>query len=315
MEKPAVLDNHQLTFALAGAANIVHKPGWSVHGVVMECKTEVDWERIVDFDHGYAYLEVEVLPYTSKEPIMARTFVMAGDALENAKLPSNRLPQERFIRIVAEGMKYHGVEQEVIDFHIMNVPYIPSRKPDEYRRFSADINSKKRSKIKTISYDDYLMKSKKMVWIAIGGHVVHVKPTDENDSMSGPFLQWVKQNLVGKSDCTQYMMQVCYDPTLSWCENGVTDLHRRWAENVLVEKFEQGDLTGILVCFLKDPSPPRRLSRRVASLVLPRTLSFWRKEASSNDLQQFLCDATKSGDSRTTLASLANSARSSIGGD
>lgn len=310
-EKPAVLDNHRLTFSTGGATNVIRKLGWSVHGVVMECKTEADWERLLDFDAGYDYVERDVLPYGSEETIRARIFVMDGNEAENAKLPINRLPQERYIRIVAEGMKFHGVDQDIIDFHIMNVPYIPSREPNDYLRFHSDLLTKKRTKMKTISYDEYLLKSEKNSWIAIGERVIQVRQINEHNSGSARCLQWVQQNLVGKYDSTQFLLQAHYDPDLLSHENGVTNTHRAWAENLLAEKFEQGDLTGRLVCLLKDVIPKRR-SRRLSSLVLPRQMSFWRKGSGSNELEQFLCDATESGDSRTTLA---NSARSSIVGD
>lgn len=303
MEKPAVLDDHRLTFAVAGAANIVRKPGWSVHGIVMECKTEFDWERLMNFDAAYDYIEVDVLPYGSEQTIKARALVMVVEEPGNAKLPINRLPQERYIQIIAEGMKFHGIDQEVVDFHIMNVPYIPRRKPSEYLRFHTEHHpNKKRSKTKTISYDDFIMKSEKMVWIAIGTHVIQIKEVEEgNEGSRGLFLEWVKRNLVGKYDCTHFLVQGHYDPALASYESGITDEHREWAQNLLVEKFSQGGLTGTLVYLLKDANLKRRSQRLSSLLAIKNPMSFFRK-GSDNNIEEFLSDGTESGESRTTIA-------------
>lgn len=158
-ERPAILENFRLTFAYGGAGNILRKRGWSVHGVVMECKAEKDWELLKEFDAGYDYIEVEVFPYDSEEPIRANTFVMAHDESENAKLPTEKLPQERYIRIIAAGMRQHGVNDEYIDYSILNVPYIPNRKPKDYLSFPQKFSG--RGKLKVISYEEYVKKAKK----------------------------------------------------------------------------------------------------------------------------------------------------------
>lgn len=65
MEKPAVLNDYRLTFAYGGAGNILKKRGWAVHGVLMECKSEKDWQLLEAFDAGYDCINVDVWACTT----------------------------------------------------------------------------------------------------------------------------------------------------------------------------------------------------------------------------------------------------------
>lgn len=267
MEKPAVLNDFRLTFAYGGAGNILKKRGWAVHGVLMECKTKKDWDIIEEFDSGYACITVDVYPYGSDDPIQARVFVMSLDEDDNAKLPTERLPQERYVRIIAEGMRFHGLDDEYIDYQIMNVPYIPNRKPAEYLRFPVNKGSKKQ--LKQLSCQSYTKKAKQNDWLRIGNRVIQI---GEHDPQSA-FVQWAKSQLVGQEDCTWVLMQTLYDPDLPVCESeeDLTSLHRLWAENQLMEKFEQADLGGAVVHLIKEQrntaeSRPLRAMKRLAPI-------------------------------------------------
>lgn len=240
----------------------------------MECKTKKDWELLKEFDAGYDCIEVDVYPYDSEEPVRANIFVMEGYESENAKLPTEKLPQvrasfsflvrtvgftiltytcvsrslqERYVKVIATGIRQHGVDDEYIDYSILNVPYIPSRKPDEYLAFP-----KEKEKLKTISFTEYSKKAKKKMWFLIGTKVIQLGEHDPNC----PFVEWIASRLVGKSDCTWTMLQTLFDPDLPVCETeeDVEPLHIAWAENQLAEKFEQADLTGSVAAFIKEPS-------------------------------------------------------------
>ena len=43
----------------------------------------------------------------------------------------DRLPQERYLRVIADGMESYGVDQGYIQEEIMGVPYIPNRTPQK----------------------------------------------------------------------------------------------------------------------------------------------------------------------------------------
>jgi len=249
-ERPAILEDFRLTFAYGGAGNILRKRGWSVHGVVMECKAEKDWELLKEFDAGYDYIDVEVYPYGSKEAVRARVFVMALDELENAKLPTEKLPQERCIRVIAAGMRKYGVDDEYVDYSILNVPYIPSRKPDEFLTFPQ--KSSGRGKLKVISYEEYAKKAKKKAWFLIGDRIIQL---GEHDPSSN-FIQMLMTRVVGQPDATWVTLQTLYDPDLPQCETreDIQPLHIAWAENQMVDTFEQAELEATVVGLVKEPS-------------------------------------------------------------
>jgi hypothetical protein len=259
MEEPAVLTDYRLTFAHGGAANILHKLGWDVHGVVMECKSEKDWQLLKDFDAGYDCIQVDVLPYGSDDPIKSNVFIMKQDEAENQKLPLDRLPQERYIRIIASGMKHHGVDEEYIDSLFMSVPYIPNRKPEEYLQFPQEKEGKR---LKSISRKEYEKKSKEVNWFLVGDRIIQVGQHDPKSA----FMQWVQSRAIGQPDCTWTWLQTLYDPDLPECggPDGVTHLHQSWAENQMVDKFQQADIPATCVALLHKGVKKKSLSRAVA---------------------------------------------------
>ena len=220
----------------------------------MECKSKKDWELLKEFDAGYDCIQVDVYPYGSDDPVQAHIFVMEGFESENAKLPTEKLPQERYVRVIATGMRHYGVDDEYIDYSILNVPYIPNRRPEDYLTFP-----KEKEKLKTLSYKEYEKKAKKNAWFLIGEKVIQLGEHDPNC----PFVEWVSSRLVGKSDCTWTMLQTLFDPDLPLCETEeqVEPLHQEWTENQLAEKFEQADLTGSVVALVKEGTNERSSSR------------------------------------------------------
>lgn len=249
-ERAALLEDYKLTFAYGGAGNVLRKRGWSVHGVVMECNDEKDWELLKEFDAGYDCIQVEIYPYDSKEPVKANVFVMALDESENAKLPTEKLPQERYIRIIATGMRQYGVDDEYIDYSILNVPYIPNRKPKDYLSFPQKISG--RGKLKIISYDEYVKKARKKMWFLIGNRVIQLGEHDPNS----PFVQMLLARVVGKPDSTWVALQTLYDPDIPLIQtkDDITPLHIAWAENQMVDNFGQAELEAMAVGLVMDPS-------------------------------------------------------------
>jgi hypothetical protein len=134
---------------------------------------------------------------------------MASDESENANLPLNRLPQERYVRIIGEGMRFHGVDDDYIDFQIMNVPYIPNCKPEDYMLFPPSAETKTQKKtIKNGKLSD-----ESMGWFIVGKRVIEI---GEHDPKAA-FVQWAMAQLVGKINCTWVVMQTLYDADLPVC--------------------------------------------------------------------------------------------------
>ena len=256
-EQPAILTDYRLTFGYGGAANIVHKRGWDVHGVLMKCKSEKDWQILKDFDAGYDCIRVSVTPYSpggpeegdddEHQPIEANVFVMDQNEEGNRQIPLDRLPQERYVRIIASGMRHHGVDEEYIQYQILNVNYLPDRKPEDYLQFPP-LNIKTK-KLHHVTMKEYEKKAKARNWFIIGDRVIQVGEHDE----SCAFMGWAQHHIIAKADCTFTILQTLYDPDLPECERpeDVTHIHQAWAENQMVDKFDQASVPANYFCLLR----------------------------------------------------------------
>jgi hypothetical protein len=87
-----------------------------VHGVLMKFKSQKDWDILLKFEKGYDCIDVQVLPYERDRNSChaAKAFMLYPHHLEEKDLPK-RLPQERYVRVIAEGMRQAGVDEEYID--------------------------------------------------------------------------------------------------------------------------------------------------------------------------------------------------------
>ena len=246
MTAPAVLNDYRLTFAVAGAANIIEKRGWEVHGVLMELSPK-DWDILKSYEAGWEYTLVDVWTYgEDTRCYQARVFIMESDNLRNEELPSDRLPQERFLRVIASGMRHHGVDEDYIENEVMNCPYIPKRKPEEYLKFpSIDDDMESFSYAKTIPISKYLKQATKRNWFAIGDRVFSIPGQSLKDDH--PFVKWLRMSYIGHLDVTWTVSRTLYDPDLPKCASidELTDVHHAWCENMMVDYFAQADVTGV----------------------------------------------------------------------
>ena len=120
-EQPAILRNHRLTFAFGGVASVVPQRGYEIHGIVMKCKTADDWDKLQKSEGGYYATELDVHPYGNNTaelpvfdpeeeeeddvpPIRAKVFIMLEFDQSKLEKPLERIPQERYLRIIAAGM-------------------------------------------------------------------------------------------------------------------------------------------------------------------------------------------------------------------
>ena len=264
--QPSILQDYRISFGQGGAANILPKRGWTVHGVLLECETFHDVELLKEIGANYQCEKVLVYPYDNEEePILAHVHVMSKEQQPE----TDELPQERYVRIIGEGLKYHGVDQEYIDYQIMNVHYTPN--PKILLQFPLQQHKKHAAALKEISYTTYISKSHRNLWFLVGQKVIEIQvPHNKRD----PFVEWAKQELVGKPDSTWFMLQLMYDPSLPVCQTvaDVQEEHIAWAEHQLVEKFQESHVPAVAVAVVEATEPRQRrsifhsLSRKAFSL-------------------------------------------------
>jgi hypothetical protein len=217
----------------------------------MKFKSQKDWDVLLKFEKGYDCIDVQILPYESDTPVIAKAFILYPHQYEGKDLPK-RLPQERYVRVIAEGMRQAGVDEEYIDYQIMNEPYIPSRKPGNYLTFANQEDKKQKGKLNQVSWKEYKKKGKKMGWFLVGKRIIQLGKHDPN----GAYVAWIMTNLCGEIDCTWVVMQTFYDPDLPECKTmeDAIQLHQEWAENILTVNFEQACLTATAVGNLEEQS-------------------------------------------------------------
>ena len=282
----ALLPNYRLSFACGGAANITPKQGWEVYGIVMKCSSIQDWNLLKDFDAGYDCIEVDVFPLREatssagdgagsaslaqeaegfaqiqETPIRARVFVMPEEKKNGMR--TDRLPQERYLRLIASGMKAYGVDEDYIDDEIMSAAYIPNRKPDNYLRFpplSADDQNHKPATILSLpawnrecqrrlsrAAKSIHPTDKNLILFRLGEHAIQVNGEDAGPD--NPFCVWLRDRLLGPQDSTWLVVQTHFDPDLPLIASPeeVTPAHQAWAENQMMEKFEQAGVKATVI--------------------------------------------------------------------
>jgi hypothetical protein len=151
-------------------------------------------------------------------------------------------------------MRHYGVDDEYIDYSILNVPYIPNRKPKDYLSFPQKISG--RGKLKVISYKEYERKAKKNAWFLIGNRIIQLGEHDPNSN----FIQMLMARVIGKPDATFVTLQTLFDPDLPLCESpdDIQPLHIAWAENQMVDTFEQAELAAMTVGLVKGSAASAR---------------------------------------------------------
>ncbi|CAB9519645.1 expressed unknown protein [Seminavis robusta] len=302
-EQAAILPNHRLTFAYGGVASVVEQRGYEIHGIVMKCQTHADWEKLQQSEGGYYARDVTVYPYSDvpseedlpvfcdspeqddpqqqqHDAIRAKVFVMTE--VDEAKLdePLERLPQERYLRLIATGMAKYNCDQDYINDQIMGVSFDPSRTPDNYSKFPVlQLPNPKRHSYgffpKHASDTDFESASD-LSALGLFYHTALPKITwhdyqrlcasesNDNTTMTPkhlycivgkyivlvhnpgkphPGFQWFKANAMGQKDVTFYLHKTHVDPDIPFCEteHDINPvIHCPWAENLMSLAMGQG---------------------------------------------------------------------------
>lgn len=286
-EQPAVLPDHRLTFAFGGVASIMRKRGFDVHGILMRCCTESDWEKLRGQESGYFPTSLEVYPYgksllTRKEspelddsdsqvietpPVRAYAFVMNDFEEKTAAADSltEKLPHERYLKLIAAGMSKYSVEEDYVNDEILGVPFTPDRKPHEYLTFPrwpgfpVDTDLPKMSYKR---YQKYCQKSNKAQLCFISGkHLILCAPHDIKHAGS----IWFREHGFGKPDVSCHLQTCIVNPSLPYCRtpDEMTPAVQAWAENQMCISMAQG-LTAHRVAVIVDG--PSQESRNIGQL-------------------------------------------------
>ena len=235
-ERAAVLSEYRITFAVGGIANVVHGRGCEVHGVVMKFDTKEGWEEYKTVEIGgrenEAVRPVDVYAYNDPDPdtpIRAYVFVMEGtDIAKDA--PMEQPAEERYLKLIADGLKFHGVDEDYIEYTIMSTEYIPSCKPGDYYKFPS------KSKVATITFDKYeaLCRDAKDKCYFVLGEYVFEMPVSNPEN---PGAKWVRGQCHGKGDMSWIIYKIRIDPSIPEIERqeDLTPQHIEWAESMTYE--------------------------------------------------------------------------------
>jgi hypothetical protein len=264
----AFLDGYRLSFEFGGVANIVRQRGYRVHGVLMTLKSLRDWKKLQSFDVRRRVTQRPVFHYPKggmtfdedeedeKEELVSELayIIKFPEDVQDTFLcddpAAERLPQEGYLKIIAEGMQQNGISYEYIEDEILNVPFIPDRSSENYFKFPLA------HKVGRICYSTYQTvceraKDEGCLYFVLGDSVFRLGEHDSNN----PFAAWIEEHGHGKSDLTFFVQLILMEPSIPFCEGkaGVTPCHIAWAENQLVEYVQQYGLSATKVFqFCKD---------------------------------------------------------------
>lgn len=201
-----------------------------------------------------------------KKPIRARVFVMPvkkqegmGCSTRSTSDEDSKLPQERYLRVIASGMTAYGVDQDYINDEILGAAFIPSRKPEHYLQFLTTKANRTPPSISPVvwnkEYEQRMAKASKstratdknLILFRLGEHAIQVR--GEDASPETPFCVWLRDRLQGPADSTWVVVQTLYDPDLPLIATAeeVTSVHQAWAENQMMEKFEQAGVSATVL--------------------------------------------------------------------
>lgn len=199
-ECAAMLPEYRITFVVGGIANVVEGHGCEVHGILMRFDSPEDWEAYRDQNAGSnKVLQVNVHPYDEPDkPIRSNVFVPEGLDVDN-DTPIETPAQERYLKLIAQGLRRYKVDEEYIEYQIMSVPFVPSRKPGDYLKFPCKTKDEKSlPRISFKKYERLCQDSSKKYHFVLGEFVFEMQV----DNPRNPGAQWVLSQCHGRRDAT-----------------------------------------------------------------------------------------------------------------
>jgi len=259
----AFLDGYRLSFEFGGVANVVRHRGYRVHGVLMTLKSLRDFKKLRSYDirrqvaqrlvflypkGGFSYDEDEDAEEEKEEMVSAMAyFIEFPEDVRDTLLSNNpvgeSLPQEGYLKLIADGMQQNRVMPEYIEDSILNVPYVPDRCVENYLKFPDA------PKVARISFSTYQNLSETSgdgeVYFVLGDSVFSLGQHDPNN----PLAKWLEEHGHGKGDITFFVQITLMNPNIPFCRrrSEVTPAHIAWAENQLFETVEQHGLQAMKI--------------------------------------------------------------------
>lgn len=260
----AFLDGYRISFEFGGVANVVRHRGYRVHGVLMTLTSLRDFKKLQSYDirrqvtqrlvfhypkGGFNYDEDADTEEEKEELASAMAyFIEFPDDVQETLLSNNpveeSLPQEGYLKLIAEGMQQNRVMREYIEDTILNIPYIPDRRVADYLKFPDA------PKVARISFSTYqhlceTSTTNGELYFVLGDSVFSLGQHDPNN----PLAKWLEEHGHGKGDITFFVQIVLMNTNMTFCRrrSEVTPAHVAWAENQLSETVQQHGLTALKI--------------------------------------------------------------------
>jgi len=263
----AFLDGYRLSFEFGGVANVVRQRGYRVHGVLMTLTSLRDFKKLQSYDirrqveqrlvfhypkGGFNYDEDEDTEEEKEELASAMAYFIEfpddvqETLLSNSNPVGESLPQEGYLKLIAEGMQQNKVMREYIEDSILNIPYIPDRPVNDYLKFP---DAPKVARISFSTYQNLCETSTSNdggeIYFVLGDSVFSLGQHDPNN----PLAKWLEEHGHGKGDITFFVQIVLMNPNMPFCRrrSEVTPAHVAWAENQLRETIQQHGLQAMKI--------------------------------------------------------------------
>jgi len=171
-------------------------------------------------------------------------------------------PQERYLRLMVDGLTYHDVDETYIRDEVLSVNYTPNERDkvddSNYRTFP---NAKKFTKISQSKYEKMCRSRDRATHFVIGNRIMKL---DTEPDLNNACCRWLRAHGDGRGDMTLMIHQTFVDKApkelvLPWVDKQaeLTNNHKIWAEHVVVLYLERGDLTATAVGeLISDGKPP-----------------------------------------------------------
>lgn len=251
-QQGAMLPEHRLIFSL-GVVNAIKQTGYEIYGVLMKVNHEEDWKKMVDMDSCSDLDEVYVYPMKKPdEAVLAKTMIFK-DYRDRGKFDrpaDDKLPQERYLRLIANGMRKYKIDPEYIEDQIMGVDFEPTVKPENYK--TVPLISDPLPKITYERYQSLCSSNEGAdTYVIIGKKVIKIVEREYEN----PCIKWSRKNGFGKPDMTLYIHLNIIDPDMPMVDTAeeLTPAHFAWAENFFCYIVENSNLNAVVMYELCAP--------------------------------------------------------------
>jgi len=164
-------------------------------------------------------------------------------------------PQERYLKLMTDGLRAHDIDETYIRDEVLAVSYIPNErdKITNAKQYKSFPTAKKVQKVTYQKYETKLCRSKdNAIHFIIGTKVLRVDG-DYKLNDSNMVIKWLRALAHGKEDISLLVHQTFIDkdfclhiPVVSSVDELTPD-HHQWAEHTMVLYLERGGLTATTI--------------------------------------------------------------------